>query len=447
MRPITRPTTDEYPDFTDKVTKGLNAKKQYLQKNIITAAYAVARLRRLRPPFIFASVDEETPSIFKFPSKGDLQTQINFLTNEANKYWALFYHGDYDTQKRNAAYLKYIIPLQLELIKKYQKGISVDTLGTAYGKARDPLIDAFGNNCAYCDIHNQRLDVEHMLPKATFPSLYTNWSNFVLSCSFCNSAKNDEPSRGLLLDMDDLDPSQPTLSEAAFQTRGLADILWPEIHATPDYTAFDKALQFTFYRVEYDEDLNLINKKPFDPVGFLFRSEDPANAVMTLVPAASNGGIVTVRVGNATGNVELHLEALADNGNLTFLTEKTIELMNLNRTRAGSVAETPNDLRVSDRTRTFINAYTALRMLVYADSEAERERLFTIISDLISRGFWSVWWYFYNNYNPCMFTDRINAILYNLDQFPGTVRPPSMPVFVHDDGMNTTSADFMLLDD
>lgn len=65
-----------------------------------------------------------------------------------------------------------------------------------YQKAAAPLGDRIGKFCCYCDqpLPGQ-IAVEHVLPKAPYPTTGIAWDNFLLSCEICNSNKGSKPSR------------------------------------------------------------------------------------------------------------------------------------------------------------------------------------------------------------------------------------------------------------
>lgn len=65
-----------------------------------------------------------------------------------------------------------------------------------YGFSRFDLISAIGSYCSYCELPISSVPaVEHRLPKAYFPALFLNWSNFLLACTLCNSTKGDLPNQ------------------------------------------------------------------------------------------------------------------------------------------------------------------------------------------------------------------------------------------------------------
>ena len=60
---------------------------------------------------------------------------------------------------------------------------------TDYHQARDPLIAAIGGYCSYCEMPCQ-FKIEHVLPwENKHISLKLDWSNFLLTCDWCNLNK------------------------------------------------------------------------------------------------------------------------------------------------------------------------------------------------------------------------------------------------------------------
>ena len=59
-----------------------------------------------------------------------------------------------------------------------------------YQDAGPDLLARVGDYCSYCERQIEiHLAVEHVKPKCVVPGLATNWSNFLLACSNCNSTK------------------------------------------------------------------------------------------------------------------------------------------------------------------------------------------------------------------------------------------------------------------
>jgi 5-methylcytosine-specific restriction endonuclease McrA len=65
-----------------------------------------------------------------------------------------------------------------------------------YGEAREPLYDALGRYCSYCEQKvSETIAVEHVAPKANYPMTSVCWANFLLCCRTCNSTKDEKPAR------------------------------------------------------------------------------------------------------------------------------------------------------------------------------------------------------------------------------------------------------------
>jgi uncharacterized protein (TIGR02646 family) len=76
-------------------------------------------------------------------------------------------------------------------MRPVDKGVALKTY-TNYKKARDDLIDRIGCICSYCEMPiNNSAEVEHVIPKNYDKTLELKWENFLLSCTYCNSTKND----------------------------------------------------------------------------------------------------------------------------------------------------------------------------------------------------------------------------------------------------------------
>ncbi len=63
----------------------------------------------------------------------------------------------------------------------------------SYDDAKHDLAAVFGYYCTYCERWIEtHLAVEHVIPRTQDGTLELDWSNFVLSCVHCNSAKGHE---------------------------------------------------------------------------------------------------------------------------------------------------------------------------------------------------------------------------------------------------------------
>ncbi len=69
-----------------------------------------------------------------------------------------------------------------------------DNVFEKYSHARGDLLDRLGQYCSYCEMKlPSSLAVEHVRPKSLHPELQTQWDNFLLACTNCNSTKGDQP--------------------------------------------------------------------------------------------------------------------------------------------------------------------------------------------------------------------------------------------------------------
>lgn len=64
--------------------------------------------------------------------------------------------------------------------------VSTETYGYFMGQ----LIARIGEYCSFCEVAmGANLAIEHVLPKIVYPNAETDWNNFVLACTNCNSRK------------------------------------------------------------------------------------------------------------------------------------------------------------------------------------------------------------------------------------------------------------------
>jgi uncharacterized protein (TIGR02646 family) len=81
-----------------------------------------------------------------------------------------------------------------------------------WGKRKEIIAAMSWRKCVYCEgpINAPRAaHVEHFQPKALFPSLAYEWTNYFLGCPGCNGAKRDKwPERGGYIRPDRGDPSR-----------------------------------------------------------------------------------------------------------------------------------------------------------------------------------------------------------------------------------------------
>lgn len=100
-------------------------------------------------------------------------------------------------------------------MRPVNKGSDLGTFNP-WSKAQQPLKSTLGSYCSYCERWVcSAIHVEHKLPRDDYPGRKYRWTNFLLSCSNCNSSK----SSGKL---------------------ALKDYLWPDVDNTLLAFKYDK---------------------------------------------------------------------------------------------------------------------------------------------------------------------------------------------------------------
>ncbi|CAB3643279.1 HNH endonuclease [Achromobacter pestifer] len=117
-----------------------------------------------------------------------------------------------------------------------------------YKKYQDAIEDLeayFGRYCSYCERHFPALlAVEHVSPKSSDATRETDWTNFLIGCVNCNSAKGDTPTN----DEDFLWPDKDnTLKAIEYREGGLVEpsstidpLIVPKVVALIDLVGLDR---------------------------------------------------------------------------------------------------------------------------------------------------------------------------------------------------------------
>lgn len=129
------------------------------------------------------------------------------------------------------------------------KGLFDDRLARLYRSSYDSLVRNFGTYCSFCEIPQPagtHLAVEHRAAKSQYPSYYLYWSNFLLACTKCNSAKGNRPLHDALArSIGNPGASDDTLVEE------IKDLyLWPDIYSNT-YRAVTQQFGFKDGRAYY----------------------------------------------------------------------------------------------------------------------------------------------------------------------------------------------------
>lgn len=111
--------------------------------------------------------------------------------------------------------------------------------GGSWGDARRDMIQGIGAYCSYCGspIYSH-LAIEHRLPKNTFTLFAFDYSNFLLACATCNSAKGNKPNQATI-------PGHPAATQDAFEyitNTNATHYLWADF----DWTTITAPSRFPF---------------------------------------------------------------------------------------------------------------------------------------------------------------------------------------------------------
>lgn len=102
-------------------------------------------------------------------------------------------------------------------------------VNATYRAATPYLLDALGSYCAYCELPmHDPVQLEHVLPKAQYPTFALTWGNFLPACIGCNSRKGDIPLRAATAQALDLAVATP--EECRMHIRSV-QYRWPDLDA------------------------------------------------------------------------------------------------------------------------------------------------------------------------------------------------------------------------
>jgi uncharacterized protein (TIGR02646 family) len=123
---------------------------------------------------------------------------------------------------------------------------------THYADAKQDLVNRFGCYCSYCERRiSTNLAVEHIQAKSLAASLHlaNEWTNFLLACVNCNSAKS---ARLIALDGVLLPDRDNTFAAFVYAETGMVDVAMPA--DCPVFALADATIELTgLNRYEYPE--------------------------------------------------------------------------------------------------------------------------------------------------------------------------------------------------
>jgi len=286
-----------------------------------------------------------------------------------------------------------------------------------YKEAAAGLIECIGEYCSYCESRiTGLLEVEHVLPKAQYPTFSTDWDNFLFACSACNIAKTDNPLRTTVLSWISSKITNENQCLTAIRNR----YRWPDTNAD-SYRAMPVELLFDQTNKGNWQSIALADAAD---LGARLVSVDVATRTARAdFPAIGLNGVrVIARVEPAVVIAQL-------NGKPVIITANSATEMiahcGLNTTKSSRVAY---DRRGLSRTRAWFGAVDTLRDLDQCPTQADFNRVWRQVGKTAAAaGFFSVWVRVFStatdkNGNPldARFVNDFAA------DFPGT-NPASLP--------------------
>ncbi len=261
----------------------------------------------------------------------------------------------------------------------------------------------YGAYCAYCEVPLSGLvEVEHIVPKTHAPKFALEWSNFLPSCSACNTQKSSAPHPN---DAMSWPPAVTAFDQDDYRRRVRRHYWWPDVDSVVFrrlplrlYTSSDDWT--TYRRVKLAESVETSNQ--------LISVDTPRRQVIAdvVVDGRFERG-VAVRVLVDPGDQERG--------------QRTVGLLGLN-SPGGNLAST-YDRRVLQRTERWFVAVQQLAHLRAASDAADfGARWITLLMLAQAAGFYSVWVTVLRNAADVYGSEKSLAhrFVAGATQFPGT---------------------------
>jgi hypothetical protein len=249
-----------------------------------------------------------------------------------------------------------------------------DAIGKTYKLASRPLTTRLGPFCSFCESPvTGLLEVEHIAPKAEYPTYSVIWENFLLACSACNTAKSNIPSRSTVRAW--LNNNAPT-ERQYYDEITKRHYIWPDQDADA-YNLFSVDLYYQSAKDSTWKQLTPQNSVDFENIH-----------LGTDINHRTVRAKITIRQKKyLTRNVEVRLSANDDKH-----AKEMIELCKLNY--LGNTGST-YDRRVVNRTEAWFKALKILKPLSepsIVGNQTVFDALWSgILTSAASVGFYSVW--------------------------------------------------------
>lgn len=246
-----------------------------------------------------------------------------------------------------------------------------EVIGDTYKQASVPLTTRLGAFCSFCESPvTGLLEVEHIAPKAEYPTYSVIWENFLLACSACNTAKSNIPSRSTVRAW--LGNNAPT-ERQYYDEITKRHYIWPD----KDKDAYSGFSVDLYYQSQPSNQW----KKLLEQDSVDFENIHLGTDINHRTVRAK------IKIGQKyfTRNVEVRL---SPNNNNKYAKEM-IELCKLND--LGNTGST-YDRRVVNRTEAWFSVLIALNSLLLTNNQAQfNQQWKVVLITAKSVGFYSVW--------------------------------------------------------
>jgi len=272
---------------------------------------------------------------------------------------------------------------RLSSLNKVKK-TSETKLTEIYREAFDDLTSILGRYCSFCELseRSSALAVEHVVPKAPYPTKFVDWNNFLLGCPNCNSVKASKPPRADAKRWaGGMAPTADQIAQAA-----LDHYYWPHIS--------QYSFRFYIYTLQYKQGNSFVSFPMPNAADYRnFRNVNARNKTVTA--EMNHNGMWT--------NTEFVVLPIALDPSLAFNFDKskienTIDLVKLNRIIND---DQEKDIRTFNRTEAWFKVLRQLRILdedvtrAGADDQRKKDNFNSswgrLLDCAVSEGFYSIW--------------------------------------------------------
>ena len=260
---------------------------------------------------------------------------------------------------------------QGELLVRYLQYHYDENAERGYRKAKSSMLHNHGLFCAFCEspfTDGRTVDVEHKVPKATFPTQALNWENFVLACKVCNSDFKSQKfitathaiKEKASYKEHDFSPGPSTAAKNYLECRRIAEreVLWPDKKHDPvNGDAAHELLSFQAISNALPDTIRLNNIELATRAYVETKKAGDGHTYQIDILNLTNGvreNDVSVKLGEAGG--------LPNNVNGAGIKASSVNIINIcGLDKINKKCE--NDQRIVSRTKAWLNAMKQLKLL------------------------------------------------------------------------------------